>query len=189
MNWRISVIGTAGCGKTTLSRELSQRLDIPHVELDAFNWGPNWTFVPNATFLERVDAALEQENWVMDGNYIRVRFEIWSRATHIVWLDYPRLAGYAAGNNPVDTAHSEAKKELWAGNRETVQKTFLSKDSIIRFAWKSYPRQKEDYEQLLSLSLFGDTENRQIKESSRNESLAGRFDGMLRANAVMEEWH
>ncbi len=157
MAWRISVIGTAGCGKTTLAKELSQRLKIPHVELDAFNWGPNWTPVANAVFLERVDAALEQDNWVMDGNYIRVRFDIWNRATHIVWLDYPRWRIM----RQVTTRSIRrilAREELWAGNRETVHKTFLSQESIIWFAWKSYPRQKEDYEQLLSLSLFQGTE-------------------------------
>jgi adenylate kinase family enzyme len=157
MAWRISVIGTAGSGKTTLAKELSRRLQIPHVELDAFNWGPNWTYVPNATFLERVEAALEQDNWVMDGNYIRVRFDIWSRATHIVWLDYPRWRIMQQVTKR-SIRRILTREELWAGNRETIQKTFFSKESIIRFAWKSYPRQKEDHEQLLSLSLFGDTE-------------------------------
>jgi adenylate kinase family enzyme len=162
MSWRISVIGTAGCGKTTLAKEISRRLNIPHVELDAFNWGPDWTPVANRVFLERVDAALGQENWVMDGNYIRVRFDIWNRATHIVWLDYPRWRIM----QQVTTRSIRRilmREELWAGNRETIQKTFFSKDSIIRFSWKSHLRRKQDYEELFGLSLFRDTEVVRLK--------------------------
>jgi adenylate kinase family enzyme len=39
---RIAVVGTSGAGKTTLSARLASRLDCPHVELDAFQHGPNW---------------------------------------------------------------------------------------------------------------------------------------------------
>jgi adenylate kinase family enzyme len=36
---RISVVGTSGSGKTTLARDISLRLNIPHVELDYIVWG------------------------------------------------------------------------------------------------------------------------------------------------------
>jgi len=162
LSWRISVVGTAGCGKTTLAKELSRKLNIPHVELDAFNWGPNWTPQPNAVFLEQVDAALAQDNWIMDGNYIRVRFDIWARATHIVWLDYSRwrIMQQVTARSIRRILH---RQELWAGNRETFQKTFCSQDSIIWFSWKSYPRQKQDYEELFSLSLFKQAEIVRLK--------------------------
>ena len=43
---RIAVVGTSGSGKTTLARRLAQRLGIPHVELDALHWEPDWTPAP-----------------------------------------------------------------------------------------------------------------------------------------------
>jgi adenylate kinase family enzyme len=142
MAWRISVIGTAGCGKTTLSRELSRRLKIPHVELDAFNWGPNWTFVPNATFLERVDAALEQENWVMDGNYIRVRFDIWSRATHIVWLDYPRWRVMQQVTIR-SIGRILRREELWAGNRKPFKSRSSVKSPLFGLPGRAIPARRK----------------------------------------------
>ncbi len=44
---RIVVIGTSGSGKTTLARELAGRLNVPHIELDALHWKPNWVATPH----------------------------------------------------------------------------------------------------------------------------------------------
>ena len=85
---RIAVVGTSGSGKTTLAHRLAERLGIPHVELDALHWGPNWTPVAADLFRERVAQALSGEAWVVDGNYSRVRDIIWTRADTLVWLDY-----------------------------------------------------------------------------------------------------
>ena len=51
---RIVVVGTTGSGKTTLARSISERLAVPHVELDALFWGPNWTPVPVEDFWRRI---------------------------------------------------------------------------------------------------------------------------------------
>ncbi|HEY9878873.1 MAG TPA: AAA family ATPase, partial [Leptolyngbyaceae cyanobacterium] len=36
--WRVAVVGAPGSGKTTLARQIAQKLQIPHVELDALFW-------------------------------------------------------------------------------------------------------------------------------------------------------
>jgi adenylate kinase family enzyme len=65
---RIAVVGTTGSGKTTLARQLSERLGIPHVELDAIRYGPNWKETPDEIFRECVSQALSGRSWVADGN-------------------------------------------------------------------------------------------------------------------------
>jgi adenylate kinase family enzyme len=40
------VVGTTGSGKSTMAGRLAERLSIPHVELDAIYWGPNWQSRP-----------------------------------------------------------------------------------------------------------------------------------------------
>jgi broad-specificity NMP kinase len=86
---RISVVGTIGSGKTTFARKSAKLLDVPHVELDALHWEPNWVEAPNYLFRERVKQSLEGDSWVVDGNYHQVRDIVWSRADTVVWLDYP----------------------------------------------------------------------------------------------------
>ena len=51
---RISVVGTTGSGKTTLSERLARCLGVPHVELDALHWGPNWTELDPETLRAKV---------------------------------------------------------------------------------------------------------------------------------------
>ena len=67
----------------------SQQLGIPHIELDALHWEPNWIEVPDYVMRDRVSQALScRENWVVDGNYSQVRDIVWSQAETVVWLDY-----------------------------------------------------------------------------------------------------
>jgi hypothetical protein len=86
---RINVVGSSNAGKTTLARAVSQRLGVPHVELDALYWGPRWTPVGTAEFRRRVTDALAADAWVADGGYQVARDITWGRADTIVWLDYP----------------------------------------------------------------------------------------------------
>jgi adenylate kinase family enzyme len=68
---RILVKGACGAGKSTLGRQLAERLGVPRVELDALHHGPHWT-AASATELEgRVLAILDDDlGWVVDGNRI-----------------------------------------------------------------------------------------------------------------------
>src|SRR4051812_29513824 len=81
--------GTSGAGKTPPAAALARRLGVPHIELDALHWGPNWTPIEPAVFRGRVAAAVEGQGWVCDGNYSTVRDLVWGRADTLVWLDYP----------------------------------------------------------------------------------------------------
>jgi hypothetical protein len=68
---KIAVISSASAaGKTTLAAELSRRLGVPHVELDALHHGPDWAAPSAEEFKATVAAALEPlTGWVVDGNY------------------------------------------------------------------------------------------------------------------------
>src|ERR1700730_12536180 len=87
---RIAVVGTSGAGKTTLSGRLASRLGYPHIELDAFQHGPNWQQATVEELRERTDPARAGDRGVCDGNYEAVRDLVWGRADQLVWLDYER---------------------------------------------------------------------------------------------------
>lgn len=81
-DWRISVVGTTGSGKTTLACQIAGRLKIPHIELDALHWGPDWTQAPLQLFRARVTDAVKGGAWVVDGNYGKVRDIVWALKTY-----------------------------------------------------------------------------------------------------------
>lgn len=150
---RIVVIGTTGCGKTTLARRLALPLGFPHVELDALNWGPHWTPAPLEIFRERVAQALKGDVWVVDGNYSKVRDIVWSRADTIVWLNYSFrvIMGRLIRRTFRRLLRSE---ELWNGNRERWREQFFSRESIFLWVLRTYGRRRREYPLLLSQSAY-----------------------------------
>ena len=146
---RIAIVGTSGSGKTTLAQQLARRLGIPHIELDALHWEPNWTPAPLEVFRERTAQALSGEAWATDGNYSRVRDIVWSRADTVVWLDYP-LPVIMARVTRRTMRRSLTRQELWNGNRERLWEACFSRDAIIWWALRTYRRRKQEYPILLS---------------------------------------
>lgn len=141
---RINVIGTSGAGKTTLAARLGDRLGVPHIELDALNWGQNWTERPDADFRRDLADFMAQDAWVLCGNYSRVRPMLLERANTFVWLDYPRWrVTWRVLCRSVERAWT--KRELWAGNRESFRLTFFSRDSIIWWSLKTFGPNRKKY--------------------------------------------
>lgn len=146
---RLSVVGTSGSGKTTVASQIAQRLGIPHVELDALHWGPDWTPAPLDVFRERVARVLDGDSWAVDGNYSKVRDIVWSRADTVVWLDYalPVIMWQLVQRT---ARRSLTREELWGGNRESLRRAVLTRDSILLWALQTYWRRKREYPILLS---------------------------------------
>ncbi|KAM3092430.1 ATP-binding cassette domain-containing protein [Phormidesmis sp. 146-35] len=145
---RITIVGTSGSGKTTLARQISKKLDIPHVELDRLHWEPNWTEAPISVFESRVTEALAGGRWVVDGNYGKIRDLVWGRADTVVWLDY---SFWVVMKQIVQRTIRRValQEECCNGNRETFQIAFLSRDSVILWALQTYQKNREKYSFLL----------------------------------------
>lgn len=146
---RIIVVGTTGSGKTTLAGRLSEKLGIPHTELDALNWGPGWTMRSPDEFHTAVEQATRGEAWVVDGNYSRARDIVWPRADTIVWLDYPLpLVLWRLWWRTI--RRGVLREELWSGNRERLWTHFFTRDSLFLWALQTYRRRRRKYPALLN---------------------------------------
>ncbi len=146
---RVVVIGTSSSGKTTLAREIARAIKAPHVELDALYWRPDWKGASEEEFRAAVANAAAGERWVIDGNYGRVRDLIWPRATTVVWLNYPLPTVFLRGLART-IRRIVNREELFASNRETFRRSFLSADSILWWILTSYKRRRREYRVLLS---------------------------------------
>lgn len=151
---RINIVGSSGSGKTTFGRQLAGVLGIPFIEMDALFWRPDWTEPQDEEFFPVLEAALQGDSWVLDGNYSRTTAIKWERVQAVVWLDYsfPRTL-YQAVTRAVSRLVD--KQELWpgTGNRETLGKLF-SRDSIILFTISSFGRKRRRIQAAMESTEF-----------------------------------
>ena len=145
---RVVVIGTSCSGKTTFAKRLAETLNREHIELDAINWLPEWTARPPQEFRRLVEEAIAKDEWILDGNYHRVRDLVWSRATTLIWLNYSfHVVIWRTLSRTLRRAIS--REILFSGNRESLHIAFLTGDSILLWVLKTYHRRRREYSTLL----------------------------------------
>lgn len=180
---RFVVIGTSGAGKSTFATALARALDCPYTELDALHWGPRWTPVPHEEFDASVRAATTGDRWVVDGNYSAVRDVLWSRASHIVWLNLSRRIVYARVFNRT-MRRLLLRTPLWNGNRESYRLTFFSRDSILLWAVTTFSRNQSKFSALRTDPRFRHLQWIELREPAqasdflRSQARAERVDSV-----------
>jgi len=141
---RVVVIGTSCSGKTTLAGRVAGILAVPHIELDAIHWLPEWQERPMEEFRELTALAVAANQWVADGNYSGVRDIVWARATSVIWLNYTfPLVLWRALRRTI--TRSFGGQILYSGNKESLRKAFLSRESIIWWVITTYHRLRREY--------------------------------------------
>src|SRR6185369_6609021 len=101
-------------------------------------------------FARRIEAAIAGEQWITDGNYRAAMLRTLPRATHLIWLDYPRPLIMARVIRR-SVLRALDRGELWpgAGNREDVRR-WLDREHPIRWAWDTFHRRRAQYEALFA---------------------------------------
>lgn len=139
---RISAVGNSGSGKSTLAAELAKLLGVPWLELDSIFHMAGWTPRPLDEFRPDVDRFTATGGWVVDGNYVKARDLVWSRADTVVWFDLPRRT--MMRRLLVRTLRRMATgAELWNGNKESFRFLLSKNESVLRHAWTGHTRLRE----------------------------------------------
>ncbi|MDH6363805.1 adenylate kinase family enzyme [Enterococcus sp. PF1-24] len=86
---KVIVIGCPGAGKSTFSRKLREQTDMPLHYLDRLWHNDDRTTVSEAEFDQDLTAILQQENWILDGNYLRTLELRLQACDTVFFLDYP----------------------------------------------------------------------------------------------------
>ena len=143
---RVVIVSSAsGSGKTTLGRELARRLGAPFHELDALNHGPGWTEATPDVLRSRVEPLLAEPGWVVDGSYrSKLGDLVFEHADLVVWLDLP-LRVWLPRLLRRTLRRVVTREELWSGNRESLRNVLFSRQSLLLFALRNYPRRRRLY--------------------------------------------
>lgn len=92
---RICIMGPSNSGKSTLANAIGRARGIPPVHLDQLRHLPNTAYEmrPEDEFIALHDEAIAAPKWVMDGNYSICLPQRLERATGLILLEIPVVAG------------------------------------------------------------------------------------------------
>ena len=130
--------GSAGSGKTTLARTLSERLGVPFVQMETFFHGPGWTV--RETWQADLLEYLDRDVWAIEWQGEEVRERMTARLDVLVWLDHPRALTMTRVVIRTLQRRFGRGSKIPGGNVEGPLRTFFTDPShIVRLAWRYHP--------------------------------------------------
>lgn len=141
---RILIIGCGGAGKSTLARQLGEKLDLPVVHLDKLFWKPGWVESTDAEFDEALEKELEKPRWIMDGNFNRTMQQRMKRCDTVIYLDFGRFACLSGVLKRVLTTYGRVRPDMGEGCPERFDFEFL------KWVWNFNRNKREPYYRLLN---------------------------------------
>ena len=85
---RIIILGCSGSGKSRFARSLHRRTGLPLFHLDKVWWKADRTHITREEFDSRLQAIMQGEKWILDGDYSRTYEPRFLSCDTVVFLDY-----------------------------------------------------------------------------------------------------
>ena len=148
---RIMIIGCGGAGKSTLARQLGEKLDIPVVHLDKLFWRPGWVQVSQEEFDELHRREIAKDRWIMDGNFGRTIPERIARCDTVIYLDYNRFTCLMGVLKRVLTTYGKSRPDMGEGCPERIDFEFL------KWVWNFNKNKRERNYRLLREATHANT--------------------------------
>ncbi|MDQ0429696.1 adenylate kinase family enzyme [Planomicrobium stackebrandtii] len=123
---RIMVLGvSSGVGKSSFSRSLADIAAIPVHHLDAYFWKPGWVESSDLEFSEKQQRLVEQDRWIIEGNYTGTYEIRRQKADTIIYLELPlAVCLYRVVKRRIMN-HGKTRPDIAAGCPEKLDKDFL----------------------------------------------------------------
>lgn len=132
---RILIVGCSGAGKSTLSVKLADKLNLPVLHLDALFWNEGWVPTPKPEFREKLQQALEEPEWIIDGNFNSTMEMRATYADLVIFLDFPNWLCLSRVLKRVWTYKGTTRPDMAEGCSEKVDWEFA------KFIW-TYSKKK-----------------------------------------------
>lgn len=130
---KVLIVGCSGAGKSTLSKQLAKKWDLPLVHLDSLYWSEGWVPVPKDEFIKKVKTKLEEDRWIIDGNFNSTLEWRMKYADLIIFLDFSRMLCTYRVLKRVWLHRGKTRDDMASGCPERFDWEFL------RFVW-SFPK-------------------------------------------------
>ncbi len=141
---KIIVIGNAGSGKTTFSKALAEKLNLPLVHLDKIFWCGKWHHISRESFDKILDEELQKDSWIIDGNFNRTLPRRLKECDTVFYFDLPTISC------------------LWGSTKRVIQNYGKTRDDMGGYCPEYFDKHK--WELYLSILKF----NKQNRERYYN---------------------
>ena len=141
---RIMIIGCGGAGKSTLARQLGEKLNIPVVHLDKLFWHPGWVESSKEEIDEKIRIEMEKPQWIMDGNFNRTLPERLKCCDTVIYLDFSRVSCLLGVAKRIITTYGRVRPDMGEGCPERIDLDFL------KWVWNFNKNKRENYYRLLN---------------------------------------
>jgi len=122
---RVVILGNSGSGKSSFAEKLADKLGIPCIHLDSHYWKPNWIPTPKEEWPSIVRRLIDEDEWVMDGNYSTTLEERIQRADTAIYLRVARPIAFWRVIRRRIVHHGKVRAELPKGCYEKIDLDFL----------------------------------------------------------------
>ena len=142
---RIIIIGCGSSGKSTLARQLGEKLNLPVIHLDQIWWAPgNWQHLEREEFDRRLMQELEKPRWIMDGNFNRTIEARLEQCDTVIYLDMNRLVCLKSWLGRVIQNWGHARPDMAEGCKEWIDLEFAA------WIWNFNKNNQKRYYELLA---------------------------------------
>lgn len=141
---RILIIGCGGAGKSTLARQLGEKLLLPVVHLDKLFWHPGWVESTKEEIDGKIMAELQKPRWIIDGNYNRTLAQRMQYCDAVIYLDFSRVACLWGVCKRVLTSYGKVRPDMGEGCPERFDWAFL------QWVWRFNKQNRQRYYRLLN---------------------------------------
>ncbi len=140
---KIIVIGSAGAGKSTFSKELADKLSIKVYHLDCFMWKPRWEVTERDYQIEIQRNIMRNKTWIIDGNYNGTMTLRMDASDTIIFLDVNRWVCLYRVIKRFFQYKGKSRPDMQKDCPERLNKDFL------KFVWYYPKKQKLQVEERL----------------------------------------
>lgn len=109
---RILIIGNAGAGKTTFGKQLAKKCNLPLLHLDKLYWCGQWEHLSRHEFDARLQAELEKNRWIIDGNFNRTLPHRLQYCDTVFYFDIPTITCLWGITKRVITHYGKSRDDM-----------------------------------------------------------------------------